>query len=157
MAVVDIKNCTFKLIGGGTGQELELDVGEGNLQYTEHFNREYMKNKGKLDTVRDGDEQPMDLSFGLKFENLTSKTGEDTTPNEVLKGEAGWDSTSSDPCEPFCCDVQVENIRTCGGSTDTETWLFKEFRVDQLGGDVRAGTLSSTGRCNNRFVEAARS
>ena len=46
-------------------ENIEIKIGEGDLTYTEHHARTYTKDRGRLDTVRDADEEPMDVAFQL--------------------------------------------------------------------------------------------
>lgn len=71
------------------------------------------------------------------------------TPIEVLKhiGNASdWVSTSNDPCEPFCVDIEILHNPNCGGETETIT--LSKFRYEQLDHDSRGGTISCSGKCN---------
>jgi hypothetical protein len=73
------------------GRSLNIKVGEGNCTWSESKPREYKKDRGLLDQVRNGDEEPMDVSMQLMFEELTSaSTATAPTVEDVLKrrGEA---------------------------------------------------------------------
>lgn len=137
------------------GRKLEVKIGEGNLTYTENTPREYLKNRGKLDTIRNADEEPMDVVFDFVWEFL-SAVGASATPTieEVLKkkGEAStWLSTSSDACEPYCVDVEVHYDPACGGA-NTELIILEEFRHETLEHNLSDAQVSCTGKCNK--VEA---
>ncbi len=133
------------------GRKLEVKVGEGNLTFTEPAPREYVKNRGLLDTVRNADEEPMDVSFDFVWEFL-SAVGNSATPTlkEVLKqtGEAStWLSTSSDACEPYCINIEIAYDPACGGA-NTELIELNEFRYETLEHNVRDAQISCTGKCN---------
>jgi len=155
-AQIDLKNATVYLKDGGTGsaqQSLEVKIGEGNLTYDEKRNINYVLNRSVLDTVKEGDEEPMDVRFDFTWEFLkaVSTTGAGTpTIEDVLKqrGEASaWVSSSSDPCEPFAVDVEVHYVPPCGGELD-EVITLPDFRYTSLAHDLRAGTVAVTGQCN---------
>ena len=153
-AVIDLKKATIKIVDGGAGssqKEVVIKIGEGNLTWTERKEREYLLDRGLIDEVRDGDETPMEVSMDFNFEYYQSVAASGTpTPIEALKkvGEASaWVSTDVDPCRPYCVDIIVEYDPGCGTGT-TETLTFPDFRYEDIGGDIRGGTFSCTGRCN---------
>jgi len=133
------------------GRKLEIKVGEGNLTFTENTPREYKRNRGRLDTVRNADEEPVDVSFDFVWEFLSAVAGSATpTIKEALKqsGEAeDWLSTSSDACEPYCCDIEVNYDPACGGA-NTELILLEQFRQENLEHNLSDGQISCTGKCN---------
>ena len=133
------------------GRKLEIKVGEGNLTFTENSPREYKKNRGRLDTVRDADEEPVDVSFDFVWEFLSAVAGSTTpTIKEALKqsGEAEtWLSTSDDFCEPYCCDIEVHYDPACGGA-NTELIILEQFRSETLEHNLSDGQISCTGKCN---------
>lgn len=131
-------------------QQIEVKLGDGNLTYTENKEYEYELDRGNLDAVREGDEQPMDVTLDFVYEFVTTGTGETITPVDALKGKGGaaeWVSSSADPCEPYAVDIEVEHVPPCGGA-DTETTLFPDFRHDTLEFDLDDASISATGRCN---------
>lgn len=155
-AQIDLKNATIYLKDGGVGsaqQSLEIKIGEGTLTYDETRNMEYTLDRGLLDTVREGDEAPMDVRFDFTWEFLkaVSTTGAGTpTVEDALKqrGEAaGWVSSSADPCEPYCVDVEIDYVPPCGGEL-SEIITLPDFRYESLAHDISAGTVSVTGKCN---------
>lgn len=153
MAQFDLKNAVIKIKDGGT-EELEVIVGDGNLTYDEKKAREYVMNRGKIYTVRDGDEEPLEVSLDILWEFLKASSGEPPTIEDALKnrGEAStWVSTSTDPCEPYCVDIEITYSPNCTG-VENEVILLKYFRYENLNHDLKAGTVSTSGKCN--VVEA---
>ena len=65
MAQFDLKNATLKLQDGTTPTPLEitLKIGEGNFTVSEKRAVEYTLDGGKIDEVRLGDEEPMEISM----------------------------------------------------------------------------------------------
>jgi hypothetical protein len=152
---IDLKECTFVMLGGGTGESLTFKIGEGNLQWTEHMAREYSKDRGILDTVRNADQEPLDLSFEFTWEWLRSgiTTGYES-PYDVLThlggtGTSDWTtSDDADPCAPPSIDIEVTHSVVCGTTTMQEVILFPSFRYEQLQCDAKAGSISVSGKCN---------
>lgn len=133
------------------GRRLEIKVGEGNVTYDEKRTMEYKKDRGKLDTVREGDEDPIDVRLDIRWDWLSS-AGSDTfpTPEEVLKNEglaSTWVSSSSDACEPYAVDIVIEYDPECG-TTDGERITLPDYRWESLNHDLKAGTLATSGKCN---------
>ena len=130
--------------------EVAVKIGDGNLTYTENKDYEYETDRGILDTVREGDEQPLDVTIDFVYEFVTTGTGEVITPVDALKGKGGaseFTGTSSDPCEPYSIDIEVDHDPACL-NTNKEVTLFPDFRHDTLEFDLDDATISATGRCN---------
>lgn len=149
--VIDLKKVTLKLVDGDSpANSLTIKMDDGNLTYSQKKNREYRLDRGTLDTVRDGDEEPMEVSFQGRFNSITSDTGESITITEFLtKTGAGSAlvTTAADACAPYAVDIQVEITNDCGTVLD-EVITFPEFRYEEIGGDFSAGQLSVSGKCN---------
>jgi hypothetical protein len=131
-------------------QQIEVKIGDGNLTYTETKNYEYELDRGNLDTVREGDEAPMEINLEFVYEHVRTGTNENISPVDALKGiggAVGWFSSSTDPCEPYSVDIEVEHNPPCG-TAQTETTLFQDFRRDSLEFDLSAATIAVAGKCN---------
>lgn len=138
--------------------EIEVKVGEGNLTWTEKVNRQYTRDRGALDTVRNGDEEPVDVKLDATWEWIKAATGATPTIEDALKkrGEASdWVTSSSDPCEPYAVDIEVHYIPDCGDE-ETEIILLEDFRYEQLDHDLKAGTISTSGKCNRTEASVSR-
>jgi hypothetical protein len=156
MAKIDLKNMNLYFKDGGVGSAqniLEINIGEGTLSWVEKVTREYSKNRGLLDTVRNGDEEPMDVNFDLLYEYVRTQSGASAgavSPVDALKkqnGASAWVTTSTDACEPYAIDIEVRNDPPCGGQ-EIEVVTLPDFRHEQLTYDLRQGTISCTGKCN---------
>jgi hypothetical protein len=151
-AQIDMKNTTLKIKDGGSN-EVSIKIGEGTLTYDETRTMEYTLDRGALDTVREGDEVPMDVSFDFIWEFLTATSTSGAvvpTIEDALKqrGEAsGWVTTSADACEPYAVDIEIVYTPTCGTEED-ETILLPDFRWETLAHDLSAGTVAVSGKCN---------
>jgi hypothetical protein len=129
---------------------VELKIGEGTLSYSEKRNIEYRRDRGVLNTVREGDEEPVDVSFDFEWEFLRSATGEPVTVEEALKQEGAavdWVSSSADICEPYCVDIVVEYIPPCSDA-DMEVIILQDFRWESMDHNLRDSQVSVSGKCN---------
>jgi hypothetical protein len=91
-------------------QQIEVKVGDGNLTWTINKEYEYLLDRGNLDTVREGDQQPLDVTLDSVYEQITTGTSETITPYDAMNGVGGaseWVSASADACEPYAIDVEV--------------------------------------------------
>ena len=131
-------------------QQLDIKIGDGNLTYTEANEYEYDLDRGVLDTVRSGDQVPVDLNLDFVYEYITTGTSETTSPMDALKkiGDASeWRSSSSDPCEPYAVDVEVVHTPNCT-TQEIETTVFNDFRSESREPDLGEASISVSGRCN---------
>jgi len=129
---------------------LEIKIGDGNVTYTEASEFEYDLDKGVLDTVRAGDQVPMEVSLDFVYEYITTGTSETTSPMDALKqiGDASeWRSSSSDPCEPYAVDVEVIHTPLCT-TQEIETTIFPDFRSESREPDIGEAAVAVSGRCN---------
>jgi hypothetical protein len=151
-AQIDLKDCTIYLLDG-SGESLEVKIGEGNLTYTESRNIQYTLDRGQLDEVREGDEVPMDVKLDFTWEYLRGSPTSGSTPSveEALKNignAANWTSSDSDGCRPYAVDIKVVYAPQPSNCGDKETITLLDFRYEKLDHDMKAGTVSVTGKCN---------
>jgi hypothetical protein len=159
MAVIDIKNCTVKIKDNGANN-ITLKIGEGSVSWTEKQPREYIKDRGRLSTVRDGDEEPMDVRFDALWEFIKAVTASGTpTPVEALRktGEAAsWVTTDPDTCAPYAVNIEIFHDTPCAGEQN-ETITLTMFRVESVDFDLKGNRLSFSGRCNAKTATSVRS
>lgn len=160
-AQLDLKNCVIKL-KDGSGNELTVKIGEGNLTYTETRTIEYTRDRGVLDEVREGDEEPVEVSMDFLWEYLkgpsssstvTTGTSDTGTPTveDALKQQgaaAHWTSSDSDECRPYALDIEIVNTPSPTACGDKETILLSDFRYESLAHDLSEASVAVTGRCN---------
>lgn len=130
--------------------ELEVKIGQGNLQYTEKRNIDYILDRGVIDTVREGDQVPVEVQLDFVWEFLRASSGQTPTIEDALKqrGEAaGWSSSGADPCEPYSVDIEIWYNPPCSGVEDEVIYLA-EYRWEQLDHDIRNSQVSTSGKCN---------
>jgi hypothetical protein len=162
-AQIDLKEVLIKLVdGSGTPVVYTVKIGEGNLTYTEARNIEYTLDRGLLDEVREGDQIPMDVSLDANWEYITG--GSDTsaigTVEDFMKKRGVYASnvsTDSDSCRPYAIDILVEYEPNCVTVVrPQEDITLSDFRWESVAHDLRAGTLSFTGKCNVTEAVATR-
>ena len=158
----DLKQCTLYMVDGATPPEvLAIQFDEGTLKFTEKRNIEYKKNRGKLadGSVREGDEEPVEVSFEGRFTCITSQNGNELSISEFLnRAGAGTTlvTTGTDACAPYAVDLILErNLEDCGSNLN-ELVYFDEFRHESLSGDFKAGQISVSGKCNVTTVRSVR-
>lgn len=152
MASFNLKNAVLKIKDGtGTPLTMTVKIGDGNLTFSEKVGREYQMNRGNLDTVRNGDDVPMDVSFDFRWEYIKSDTGDGASVRDALTktGEASaWVSSDTvDTCAPYAVDLEFTFTPICAGDK-TEVFLFPDFRYEDISYDAKAGTVSVSGKCN---------
>ena len=161
-ATIDLKYATITVRdGSSTPNSIEVKIGEGNLTYSEKVERIYELDRGKLDTVRDGDEQPVDVSFDFQWEYITTLSSATVpTLEDALKrvgAASGWVSTDTDACAPYAVDIQIEYVPNCQPTGNSETITLADFRYEELNHDLRNASIACTGKCNVTEATAVRS
>jgi len=130
---------------------LSVKIGEGNLTYSEKRPVEFKRDRGALDTVKNADEEPIDVSLDATWEWLSSESGATTpTIEEALKNSGAavaWVTTADDTCQPYCVDIEVWNAAGCAVAED-ELIVLEEYYYENLDHDLREGTIAMSGRCN---------
>jgi hypothetical protein len=141
-------------VDGGTvtfqSQEVEIKVGDGDVTYTENNEYNYDLDRGDLDTVREGDQVPMDVKFDIIYEHITTGTNETISPMDALKrtgGAAEWVSSATDLCEPYAVDIEVVHTPPCG-TAQKETTVFPDFRSESREVSFKDSAISVSGKCN---------
>lgn len=137
---------------------ISVKIGEGNLTYSEKRPVEFTRDRGLIDTVREADQEPIDVTLDAMWEFITSETGGTPTIEDALKKiseAASWVSSADDQCQPYCVDIEIHNAPNCTG-TDDEIIILEEYYYESLDHDVREGTISTSGRCNRQFATVRR-
>lgn len=129
---------------------LQIRIGEGNATWTEKRAVTYVKDRGLLDTVRLGDQEPVEVKLDATWVFLKASTGQEITIEDVLKrrGEASaWVTSATDTCEPYAVDIVIEYTPPCS-TEQMEIYTLSDFRYEELAHDIKAGTISISGKCN---------
>jgi hypothetical protein len=137
---------------------LYIQIGEGNVTFTETVERIYDLDRGLLDTVRNGDEQPLELNLEFTYVYVTSETNQVVTPVDALKqlaDAAEWVSSDTDQCAPYAVNIELRHCVPCGTDQD-EKLVFTDFRYETLEYDLQEATIAVSGRCNVTDAVASR-
>lgn len=140
-------------------QRIEVAIGDGDLTWNEQRELIYDLDRDQLDTVRLGEDQPLEVELAFTFEYVTTESGQQITPVDALKriGEASeWVSSSSDLCEPYAVDLYVVHCVPCGTDQDQD-FLFQDFRYESLEYSIQDASIAVSGRCNVTDVVTTRS
>ena len=130
---------------------LDIKIGEGTLTYDEKRKMQYILDRGRLDDVREADQEPMDVRFDFLWEHLTATTA-DTIPTieDAFKrrGKAStWISSDPDQCRPYSVDMILDFQPPCPGEA-RELILFPQFRWESFNHEAKQGIVAVTGKCN---------
>ena len=158
MAQFDLKKATVKFKDGAAA-ELTIKVAEGSLSYSEKKNFRYVKDRGALSTVVEGDEEPVDIRIDIIWEFLKQGSGEAVTPEDFLKkrgGAAAYTSSDADTCAPYAIDIEVTYAPNCS-PTQNETITLSDFRWESIDHDFKGGMLSVSGKANVKEATVVRS
>ena len=154
MAAIDLKRTTLVVKDGASGS-ITVKIGEGNLTFSEKRNMEYVLDRGILDTVKEGDQVPVEVKFDFMWEYISGSTV-GTALRDIVSGSSNYTSTDTDACRPYACDIEVTYQpvpSTCG---DSEVITFPDFRMESLDYDLKAATVSCTGKCNVTRISTTR-
>ena len=111
-----------------TAITLEIPIQDGDLDFT-------VKNRGKIDHKRTGDETEIDVKFSFKFEQWSYASGAATgiSPVDALTkkgGASAWVSTGPS-CGPYSIDLVFRVENPCNAA-EYEQLVFPAFNVESL-------------------------
>lgn len=156
------------------GDFIIVKFGEGNLTWNIRRAFSYELDRGLLDDVRRGDEEPLDVSFGGKYEFVSTIWTKPSPPQrlskyqlsleEVVRGRM-YDGATVHPwitagierepwlqCSPYCVQLEAHNDlrKECPDvlAMRGEALLWRYFRAETCDHDAKAGTVNVTGKCN---------
>ncbi len=161
MAQFDLKKANVDFVDGSMSPNiLTLRIGDGTITYDEKRIMQYTLDRGKVASgdVREGNEEPLEVSFDLMWEFLRVASGTVVpTPEEALKnvGAAeGWVTSGADPCEPYCLDIRIRYEPGC--STLNEFITLKEFRWETMNHEAKQGMIACKGKCKTTQASVER-
>ncbi len=158
----NLRHGHLKLIDGqsGTGSAantLVVPIDEGNLSFDEATPGVVVKNRGALDHWSKGEEQPVTVSFTIKFDAYKSKTTQAIVPDS---GDAG-SGPDGGPVVGFTVRDFLENggglLTSTNGRNDNFT-VSLEFTIDNpmSSGDENEVLTFTQFKCENlKFSEGA--
>jgi len=138
--------------------DIEIILTDGTLTYIEKKARTYVKNRGLLSTVRNADEEPVDIRTDFMWEFIRSQSGHPPTVEECFKqigGASNWISADADQCAPYAVNIVVYYKPNCLGTYDEKITL-PDFRYEELSHDAKTGVITLTGKCNVTEATAVR-
>lgn len=161
--LIDLAKATLYIRDAGSNY-IEVKIGEGNLSYTEARNLEMVLSRGDLDTVRENNDEAMEVSFSFIWEYVSSTTY--ITIEDALKqrnGAAGWVSANPDTNAPYAVNLELVHMpgatSTCGdGSTggNIEHVFLLQFNYENLGHSLKDATVDCSGKCNAKQATTSR-
>jgi len=149
MPVRNLRDGTIKIAdAGGTGgaNVVTVSVEDGDLSFTERHPANIIKDRGVLDHARLAEEEPVDLSFSMKFQSFSTHAA--TTPYDALTQTGGASAWVSDEpnSDVYAVIIEFTIVDPAGGASETLT--FARFIPEELPfseGDPHS-TLSVSGR-----------
>lgn len=155
-AVLTIKD------GSGTPKTLVVSVAEGNLSFTVKKPTFTIRNRGKIIARKEGNEEEMDVSFSVKFEQWSADTASTglSVPDVLLqKGNTigqtpatnNWVNTDTQGCAPWAVDLEFKIFKTCDQTAtgDYETIVLPKFHATEVkfNEGEEANMIEVTGTC----------
>lgn len=118
-----------------TANQLIIPIQDGDLDFTITYPTFIVKNRGKIDHKRTGDETEIDIKFSFKFEQWSYASGASTgvSPVDALTkkgGAATWVSTGPS-CGPYSIDLVFQVTNPCNAA-EYEQLVFTAFNVESL-------------------------
>jgi hypothetical protein len=119
-----------------TPNALIIPIDNGDLSFKDAAPSITVKNRGKLDSRRDGDEMEMEVSFSFKFSQWSYASGLSTgvSPVDALRkrgGASAWVSTHNDGCSVYSVDLHFD-ITDPAAPTSKETLVFPKFHAEDI-------------------------
>lgn len=150
MPARSLKDGTIKVAdssGTGGANVMTVDVEEGDLQFTERHPANFILDRGVLDHARKANEEPVELSFSVRFQTFLTEDAPTLYEALTQTGDAsGWTSAFS---STDLYGVQIEfAIADPAGAGNNETLTFDKFAPEEISfqeGDPH-NTLQVSGR-----------
>lgn len=147
---------TIKGAGGKGGTGITMQVGEGNVTWSEKRNLEYIRDRGVILNTREGDDDPVDVSIDAIWDWLIDTTSDDSF-REAFTGKTNTNGISSkwttaddgDECAPYAVNVYVAMDACPAVATPQETIKLEFYRYESFDYDLRAGTLATSGKADS--------
>lgn len=139
MPIMNLRTATIK-IGG-----IDVEIGEGNLTYSEKRPLEYVTNGNAISEVREADEEALDLKMDFTWKRVADDF--EALIDKIDNRTGTQTSSDAIECRPYAVDVTLRYPDACivPSSKDIN---FDDFRYETLDYDVKAGTISVSGKCN---------
>ena len=142
MPIMNLRTATLK-IGG-----IAVEIGEGNLTYSEKRPLEYVTNGNAISEVREADEEALDLKIDITWKRVADDF--EALIDKIDNHSGTQTSSDAVECRPYAVDVVLTYPDACIVPTAKDI-NFDDFRYEQLDYDIKAGTISMSGKCNISF------
>ena len=154
MPVKSLRDGTVKIAdasGTGGGNVVTVDVEDGDFQYTEKNPANIILDRGVLDHARLANEEPVELSFSMKYQSHTLHVS--PSPYDALTktgGAAAW--TSDEPSsDVYAVIIELTMSDPAGGASEVLT--FARFIPETI--EFSEGDPNNVLRCSGRAVITA--
>lgn len=157
----NLRHASLAIVDGtGIPNVLVIPISSGDLAFSVSKPKFFVKNRGRLDHRRDGDQMEMDVSFSFLFEtwsytNLSSGSPSGISPVDALLKQGGASAwTTKDPnCGPYSVDLRFRIGDPCStditNPTSYEQLLFTQFSAEKIDfkEGAEANTINVSGKC----------
>lgn len=95
----NLQDGTIQLADDNSANTLVIVCEEGNLTWSETHNVEHIKDRGSLDHMREGEQEPVSFSFSVRYKYAIASGSEPLSPYECfhqIGGASSW--VSREPC-----------------------------------------------------------
>ena len=154
-----------------TPNSLAIDIDEGNLSFDEATPGVVVKNRGALDHWSKGEEQPVTLSFTLKFTQYGSRSAKSIagagaggavtgfSARDFLENAGSLLTSASGRTDVFTCDVWFTIVNPVVTGDQQEILKFTNFKCENLKFSEGAefNTIAVSGRALLTTPTSARS
>ena len=132
----NLRDGSIKIFDGSTPPErVDVACDEGNFTYTEHPKEaKEISDRGGLSHLREGDEVPVDWSFGVKFREFLSQGSNPITPHEAMMrrgAAAAWVTTNDDGGDVATIDLELTIATPTSGEVPQSVLLKKCYNIQE--------------------------
>jgi hypothetical protein len=163
---IDLRNCELKFVDGTspTPKEMTFVFDEGEMTVGIRQEYIYRKNRGKLagGSVKEGDEQPMEISISGRFTGFSSTADSlaGMSALQFLRGGTGTQviASTGPACDAFCVDLELTESFPdgCDPGYDAEVSVYERFYVENIDVNYVNGQFTATGKCWAVYPSATR-
>ena len=154
MPVKSLRDGTVKIAdsgGTGGGNSVTVDVEEGDVSYTEKTPANIILDRGVLDHARLANEEPVELSFSMKYQSHTLHVS--PSPYDALTKTGGASAWVSDEPSSDVYAVIIELTMTDPAGGSAEVLTFARFIPETI--EFNEGDPHNVMRVSGRAVITA--
>jgi hypothetical protein len=127
--IIDLKNCQVAIYDGSDPIKFieMVKIDEGTIQWTVARDVQVKLDKGQIDYLKTGDEQPLKVQMECRFSNIKRSSGDPYTPFEILtNADSAFVSVNTD-CSAYAVHIEVLHTPDCGVDVESELFRFESF------------------------------